>query len=274
VEAWTYDGRLLSILDPHPPSSELLLTDHGMAAWGDTQWTLHIWKGFRWPPYAWPVAGGGPGRPSTTTGGTSVSSRAADWLENAQFRYLFALVASGEEAKQSQVLDLLEAKAAQGPLSESVPFANVLLLKTIRSGLTDLMFDQNRVTNNWPALRLRALRLLSRSAGLEDRGELLDLLDREFDPVVAAEGARALARSGWDGDGKILKRLMQLLNRMPDQAQVAQAVLEAAVSLWQINGTSTDPVIIPLVQRLFQGPYPRSTKLQAQRFFQQLAQGS
>ena len=273
VELWAYDGRFLGVLDPHPPASDLLVTDRGVGAWGDSQWTLHLWKGFRWPPYGWPVAGGNPGRSYASSGGATVAARAADWLDDVQFNYLFQLVASGEEDKQAQVLDLLEAKAESGFLVESVPFANVLLLKLARSGLTDLKYSQGRVTNNWPGLRLRAFRLLSQSAGLEDRGELLDLVDREFDPVVAAEGARALARSGWDGDGKVLRQLQQLLSRMSDQPQVAQAVLDSAISLWQTNGMSTDPVLVPLVQRLYKGPYPRATKLRAQKFFQELAQG-
>jgi hypothetical protein len=273
VELWAYDGRFLGTLDSVPVASELLLTDRGAGAWGDSQWTLHLWKGFQWPPYGWPVAGGSPGRSYCSPGDATVAARAADWLDDAQFSYLFGLVASGEEANQAQVLDLLEAKARAGPLLENLPFANVLLLKLIRSGLTDLLFSQGRVTNNWPGLRLRAQRLLSQSAGLEDRTELLDLSDKEFDPLVAAEGARALARSGWDGDGKVLRQLRQLLTRMPDQPQVAQAVLDAAISLWQTNGMSTDPALIPLVQRIYQGPYPRATKLQAQKFFQDLAQG-
>jgi hypothetical protein len=98
----------------------------------------------------------------------------------------------------------------------------------------------------------------------------MGLLHKEYDPVAAAQGARALAQSGWDGDGKLMRLLADLQARMSDQAVVADAVIDAARSLWAVNGRSTDPALLPLVSAVFQGPFPKPVKLKAQRFFQDL----
>jgi len=273
LELWAYDGRSLGILDPVVPASSLLLTDHGKGVWSDLNWKLHVWSGFLKSEFGWSQEGGGPGRAFSAHSPSSVSARAVDWADDHQFGYFWSLVSSGEEAKQSQVLDLLEAKALTGTLLSTWPFANVILLKIGRSGLTDLLMDGNRVANNWPGLRERAFALLSKSASPEDRNELLDLLQREFDPSVASQAARALAQSGWDGDGKLMRQLYHLLGRMADQPAVAETVIDSARNLWQVNGRSSDPILIPLITAIYQGPYPKSVKLKAQNFFQDLIQG-
>jgi len=272
VQMWTYDGRLLALLDSAAPASDVLITDRGLGVWSDSQWRVHIWTGFRLAALGWPEEGGNPGRTFQGHSPSRVSARVLDWSDDSQFGFLFDLIASGDEAKQSHVLDLLEAKAAAGNLLAAWPFANLLLLKLARSGITDLRLDHGRVTNSWPALRMRALFLLSRTAAPQDRDELVDLLHLEFDPSVAAQGARALARSGWDGDGKLMRQLNELLGRMSDQSTVADAVIDASRTLWEVNGRSTDPVLIALVSELYQGPYPRAIKLKAQKFFQDLVQ--
>jgi hypothetical protein len=271
MEVWLYDGRFLGTLDPSPPASPALLTDRGLGAWSASDWTIHVWAGFKWPPFGWPQEGGGPGRPSSARRPASVAVRAVNWGGDPDYNYFYQLAASGEESKQREVLDRFEAKATTGDLLAAWPFANLILLKVGQSGLTDLtLVDRTRVTNTWPGLRLRAYTLLAQTAGPEDRDELMGLLRREYDPVAAAQGARALAQSGWDGDGKLMRLLADLQNRMPDQAGVADAVVDAARSLWVANGRSTDPVLIPLVSAVFQGPFPRGIKQKAQRFFQDL----
>ncbi len=176
-------------------------------------------------------------------------------------------------SKQNQVLELFEAKDATGTLLSTWPFANIILLKIARSGITDLTIKGNRVANNWPELRERAYVLLSKSAAPEDRDELVGLVQKEFDPSVAVEGARALAQSGWDGDGMLMRQLYDLLERMPDQPSVADSVVDSARALWQRNGKSTDPVLIPLLSSVYQGSYPKPVKLKAQSFFQDLIRG-
>lgn len=273
LEAWTYDGRLLSILSDRSPAAGALLTDRGLGVWGTSDWKVHIWTGFRWPPFGWPELGGGPGHPFSARRPASMAIRSANWSDNPEFGYFFQLAASGEEAKQREVLDRFEAEAAQGDLLGTWPFANVVLLKLGRSGLTDLVLDRNRVVNNWPELRLRAFGLLAQTAGPEDRDELIALLEREFDPSVVTAGIQALTQSGWDGDGKIMRLLAGVQARMPDQVQVADAVIDAARSLWVANGKSSDPSLLSLVSAVFQGPYPRSIKQKAQKLFQDLVEG-
>lgn len=270
MEIWTYDGRSLGVLDSTAPASAALLTGGGIAVWSDADWKVHLWSGFVGPPFGWSQEGGGPARSFDARRPASVASRATNWADDPDFGYLYQLAASEDEAKQREVLDRLEARDAQGTLLGTWPFANVLLLKVARSGLTDLQLDRNRIKNNWPALRLRAFALLARTAGPEDRDELIDLLGREFDPSVAAQGALAAARSGWDGDGKLLRLLYDLQRRMADQAVVADAVIDAARTLWSVNGRSSDPVLVPLVSSVYQGPFPRAIKQKAQTLFQAL----
>lgn len=270
VEVWTYDGRLLAVMGRAPPAAAPQLSAQGLASWGGADWSVHVWQGFRLPAFGWPQDGGTPGRSFAARRPTTVASRAVNWTDDPEFSYLYQLAASGEEAKQREVLERFEAKPGSEALLEAWPFANLILLKIARSGLTDLILDRKRVVNNWPGLRLRAFALLSRTAGPEDRDELVALLQREHDPSVAAQGALALAQSGWDGDGRILRLLDELQRRMPGQAAVADAVIDAARNLWVSNGYSADPVLVPLVGRVYQGPYPRSIKLKAQKFFQDL----
>lgn len=271
LQVWTYDGRFLATLDEQTPASAFHFGAQGTGAWSSVDWRVHVWSGWRWPVFGWPQEGGTPGRTFSARSPASVAVRAAAWTEDAEFNHLFQMVASGEESKQREVLERLEARAREGKLLATWPFANLLLLKIARSGVTDLiMRDRHQVTNNWPALRLRAFQLLGSTATPEDREELLGLLSKEYDPLVAAQGTRALVQSAWDGDGRLLRLLAELRARLPDQNVVADAVIDAARQLWLVNGRSADPVLIPLVSAIYQGPYPRSVKAKAQRFFQDL----
>lgn len=270
LEVWAYDGRLLRVLGDQAPVSGFQMGDGGVGSWGSADWRVHVWTGFRWPAFGWPQDGGSPGRQYSARRPATVAVRAVNWTEDGDFNYFYQRVASGEEAQQSAVLDLFEAKAQTGELLTTWPFANLILLKVARSGLTDLIMDRNRLANSWPGLRLRAYELLSQTAGPEDREELLALLQREHDPAVAAKGTFALARSGWDGDGRLMQTLAELQGRMAAHSVVADAVMDAAKLLWLANGQSADPVMVPLVTAVFQGAYPRAIKQKAQQFFQDL----
>jgi len=272
LEAWAYDGRFLGTLGDSPPVAPLLITDRGLGVWGAEDWRVRVWTGFRLPVGAWAQDGGDPGRAFRGTRPAPAALRAAPWADDDDFGYFAQLVASGEEAKQKQVLDRFEAEARQGTLLARWPFANLILIRLARSGVADLSLQDLRVTNNWPVLRARAYVLLAATAGPDDRDDLIQLLAKEYDPAVAAQGAGALGRSGWDGDGQILRLLAGLQARMPGQAGVADAVIDAARTLWTANGRSADPVLIPLVTAIFQGPYPRTIKNKAQIFFQDLVE--
>lgn len=268
LELRTYDGRVLAVLGQAVPAAAPLITDDGRAVWSGADWGLQVWTGLPRPAFGWFEDGGGPGRSFSARRPSSVAVRALGWTDDPTFNYFFELAASGDEDKQRQVLDRFQAKAAAGNLVQDWPFAPLVLLKIARSGLTDLHVERNRVTNSWPANRLRALRLLSASASPEDRDELLALLKVEYDPAVAAQGAEALVRSTWDGDGSLMRMLAQLQGRMADQAVVADAVIEAARALWAANGRATDPILVPLVSAVYQGPYPRAVKQKAQQLLQ------
>lgn len=270
VQLWTYDGRMMGTLDPTPPASAPFLTDRGLAAWSSTDWRIHLWTGFVPPPFGWSQDGGGSRRPFSARRPASVAVRAAHWADDPDFGYFYQLVASGEEAKQKQALDQIEARAAQGNLLETWPWANLILLKIGRSGLTDLVMSRGRVVNNWPGPRTRAFTLLAQTAGPEDRDELMAVMLKEFDPAVASRGVLALARTGWDGDGKLMRLLYDIQSRMPQEAVVADACVEAARSLWLANGQSADPAMVPLVTSVFKGPFPRSVKTKAQTLFQDI----
>lgn len=265
LEAWTYDGRFLGTLDPSPPVAPMLMTAQGLGVWGGLDWRVRVWTGFQLPPFGWAQAGGGPSRGSSTRGPASVATRSMVWADDPEFGLYLQWAASGDEGLQSRALDGLETRDR--------PWANLVLLKVARSGLSDLFIHDNRVTNNWPQNRLRALKLLAPRVGPEDRDELLTILSKEFDPAVVAQGLFDLGRSGWDGDGKLLRLIAEVQARMPRQAVVADAAIDAARAIWRANGRSTDPVLVPLVTAVFQGPFPRTVKTKAQDFFQDLARG-
>jgi len=265
LEAWTYDGRFLGTLDSSTPMAPMLMTARGLGVWGGLDWRVRVWKGFQLPPFGWAQVGGGPSRASSARGPASVATRSMVWADDGEFGLYLQWASSGDEVLQSRALDGLETKER--------PWANLVLLKVARSGLSDLFIHENRVTNNWPQNRLRSLRLLAPRVGPEDRDELLAILSKEFDPAVVAQGFADLGRSGWDGDGKLLRLIAEVQARMPRQAVVADAAIDAARAIWQTNGRSTDPVLVPLVTAVFQGPFPRTVKTKAQDFFQDLARG-
>ena len=267
LEEWTYDGRLSALLSESTPSPALL-TENGLGAWGTSDWKVHVWSGFRWPAYGWPQEGGNSGRSYAARRPAGVQARASRWTEDPGFTYLNLLASSGKASDQSEALDRIEAASSQGSALWQAPWLNIILLKIARSGLTDLQFAGPRVTNNWPELRLRAFRLLALTAGPEDRDELLSLVHKEFDSGVLAAAIPALTRWGWDGDGRLMRMLQETLTRMSDQPALGGVVIDAARTLWQQNGRSSDPVLIDLVKAVFEGSYPTSVKLQAQKLFQ------
>jgi hypothetical protein len=79
LEEWTYAGRMVALLDPAVPASAPLLTPDGTGAWSAGDWTVHLWSGFRMPPFGWSQDGGGSGRPFSAHRPTSVAVRAVNW---------------------------------------------------------------------------------------------------------------------------------------------------------------------------------------------------
>jgi hypothetical protein len=270
LQQWLYDGRFAGSLGTDSVSVPPLLTERGLIAWGADDWRVHVWTGGVWAPFAWAQPGGGSRRAWSTTRPATLVARAQNWADEPQFGYFLQLASSGDDAKQQTVLRLFEEKDAQGALLSTWPFANVILTKILRSGLTELELHNNYVTNNWPANRLRAYRLMARTAGTEDREELLSLIDREFDPVNLALGARALAGTGWDGDGRLMKMLASLQVRKPSEGVLADALLDAAWHLWLTGGNNSDPSMVPMLTAIYQANLPRSVRLKAQKFFQDI----
>ncbi|MEI8092704.1 MAG: hypothetical protein WCG80_00670 [Spirochaetales bacterium] len=270
LEQWSYDGHFLGTLGSGIPTTAPVLTEAGLLAWGTEDWRVQVWKGGRFAPFSWSQAGGGPARASSTTRPATLVARASNWEDQPDFGYFLQLASSGEDEKQQTVLRLFEAKEATATLLTTWPFANLILLKIVRSGITDLELHNNYVTNNWPGNRLRAYRLLALTAGAEDREELLSLLDREFDPVNLAQGARAMAATGWDGDGRLMKMLTALQQRKPGEAVLADALLDSARQLWVAGGNSADPSMVILLTALYQADLPRNIRQKAQTFFQDL----
>lgn len=271
LEEWTYDGRLLARLSGSQPS-RVLLTESGIGAWGTADWKVHVWSGFQWPEYGWPQEGGDSLRSYAARRSAGVQERASRWTEAPAFTYLYLLASSSKEADQSEALDRIEAAAVKGDALWQAPWLDVVLLKIARSGLTDLSFLQGKVANSFPNQRLRAFRLLALTASPEDRDELLALVHKEYEPAVLTAAIRALTRSGWDGDGALMRMLDETLRRSDDPA-LAETIVDAARTLWRRNGSSSDPVLVPLVQYVFQGAYPTSVKRKAQKFFQELLNG-
>ncbi len=269
LEEWTYDGRLIGVLSDSPPSP-VLVTENGLGAWGTADWKVHVWSGFRWPEFGWPQEGGNSGRSYAALRSAGLPARVSRWTEEPAFTYLYMLASSGKEADQREVLDRIEAAAEQDSPLWHASWLNLVLLKVARSGLTDLVLSQRRIVNSWPQSRYRAFLLLARTAGPEDRDELVDLVHKEYDPAVLGAAIQAMTRWGWDGDGKLMRMLGETLSRMSGEAPLAETVLDAARSLWQRNGRSADPTLVPLVQSVFEGPYPTGVKLKAQKFFQDL----
>jgi hypothetical protein len=269
LEEWTYDGRLIARFGDAGPSP-VLITEDGLGAWGTADWKVHVWSGFRWPEFGWPQEGGGSGRAYAALRSAGLPTRVSRWTEDPAFTYLYLLASTGKEADQREVLDRIETAAAQDKPLWHASWLNLILLKVARSGLSDLMQSQGRVVNNWPTLRYRAFSLLARTAGPEDRDELIDLVHKEYDPAVLGAAVQAMTRWGWDGDGKLMRMLDETLSRTSGEAPLAETILDAARSLWQKNGRSADPTLVPLVQSVFQGAYPTGVKLKAQKFFQDL----
>ena len=270
MEKWSYAGQYLGLMSPGEPASAVLLTEKGLAAWGGQDWVCRVFTGATLPPFCWPQAGGGPRRAWSTTRPAALVARIANWADEPEFGYFMELAASGEDAKQQKVLTLFEERASDGTLRAVWPFANVILFKLLRSGLTELELDDNYVTNNWPANRLRAFRLLRSDVTPEDREELLKLLEREFDPVNLAQGVMVLASTGWDGDGQLMRMLARLQTQKPREAVLADALVEAAHELWLTAERQADGSLVPLLTAIWKGELPRAVRLKAQLFFQEL----
>jgi len=270
MEQWSYDGHFLGKFGGASPCTSPVLTKGGLIAWGGNDWVLQVLQGGSLAPFSWAQNGGGPQRAWSTTRPTALLARTQNWADEPEFGYFLQLASSGDDIKQQRVLELFEEKDEQGTLLSTWPFANVILLKILHSGLTDLEFRNNQVVNNWPGNRLRAYRLLTHTSNPEDRDDLLVLLSREFDAVNLAQGSRALAATGWDGDGQIMRTLALVQGRRPAEPVLADALLDCARDLWLAGGNNSDAAMVPMVTAIYQAELPRLIRLKAQKFFQEI----
>ncbi len=264
------DSRLLAFWpDPYggtPP----LLTREGTIIWVGADWQLHTQE-HQAPPYlSWSQPGGDPERSSSSHRPAAYASLLRVWKSDPSYQVFEALLAQGTRAAQNSILTTFEQQAKHEDLRVRWPFVNVILLQIARSGVSDVSLDQGRILNNWPDLRLRAYRLLAQTAETEDKKVLYSLIQREYEPMVQDEGILALAHSGLDPDGRVTRLLLQLQENRPEDAVLANTLLESAQRLWSVSGPETPPELGNLVEKLYSGAYPKVLRVEAEKLFQKM----
>ncbi|NNM67913.1 MAG: hypothetical protein HKM06_07880 [Spirochaetales bacterium] len=264
------DGRLLRFWPTPWGGTPPLLASKGDLLWVASDWELRLLS-HQSPPYlSWSQAGGSPQRSNFCHRGVSYRDRMKAWQGEPGFQVLEALLQEGTRAGQEKALELIEARQKQGTLMTDWSFANLILLGIARSGVTDVRLDNGRIVNDWPDLRLRAYRVLAQTATPEDRNELMDLVEREYEEPDQNEGVLALAHSGLDPDGELTQLLERLRQKHPGDQDLAQALLEAAQRIWTVNGPDAPSNLASLVNSLYQGNYPRVLRVQAEKLFQKM----
>ncbi len=213
----------------------------------------------------WPQAGhdqghSGQSRSRAEAGNLGYLSLLPDYL------YLQSLAASGTHDSDLLLLSEVRSRMEAGSLGKSTWYVVSLLGRMAGEGLFNLVYQYNRLINNFADVREQAAGLLGATGSLRSRDELIRLLGAESDPVAMAAQIGSLGALASDPDGASARAIAEAFTHhglYPPDERLARATVGALAEMGSYRGGWTDPVCIGTLLSIAQGAFSQEVRSDA-----------
>ena len=205
---------------------------------------------------SWPEEGHDPAH----SGRTSSEPRGRSIFEADSYDlYLRSLLALGTRDGFSRILADVGRRVESDSLGREVWHVVPILERIAEAGIINPVYENNRLTNDFPDLRAQAATLLGTLGTLHSRGLLIRLVGRETDDEALAAEIDALGHLGSDSNGAAVRAIAAAFartTRAAPNSRIAAAVVTAFRGISTYEGGLFDPAAVgPLVSIAFAG-YP------------------
>ncbi|HOV62890.1 MAG TPA: HEAT repeat domain-containing protein [Spirochaetia bacterium] len=201
---------------------------------------------------------------------TTVEER---YLESAEVRLIREQALQPERDAKEKALKSLEDLIKNGKVGESDKEVHLILENLSLEGTGILIWENRRLLNNYPDIRMKACQLLGQM-GTDDAKEILiNVLLSDDETMVLSEAVYALGVMGKNENNQVSEAIAYtILNQdiiNPDN-NFAMASLFALEKLAAKNNGLNDPNAFRALIRISQGNYIRDVKLKADQVIEKL----
>jgi hypothetical protein len=167
------------------------------------------------------------------------------------------LIAESSRAEKIKALDFLEDMIVDGRVGENDEDVIDLLDELSSEGIDkEVRSNNNRLVNYYPEVRRRSAQLLGEIGGELAKQKLLDIVQKDFEPMVLAEAVYSLGLIGTDETGyveEVIADLVRVQDVVRPDNNFAFASIAAIRNLVEQSGDSINPVIFSSLIQIAQG---------------------
>jgi len=182
------------------------------------------------------------------------------------YLYLQSLAASGTHDADLLLLSEIRSRVEAGSLGKSTWYAVSLLGRLAGEGLFTLVYQYNRLINNFADVREQAAGLLGATGSLRSRDELIRLLGAESDPVAMAAQIGSLGALASDPDGASARAIAEAFSHhglYPPDERLARAAVGALAEIGSYHGGWTDPICVGTLISIARGGFSQEVRSDA-----------
>jgi HEAT repeat protein len=188
------------------------------------------------------------------------------YLQSVEMAVIREQAVTIDRGMKLQALDNMAELIESGKINEDSADALYLLDYLAMEGIAREVRVNGRLVNFFPEVRRRACELLGQVGGETATNTLLDVFDKETEPMVLAEAAYAMGKIGNTKNGDVVALLAHKIHHYnvvkPDD-NFAFAVLLAFEKIAKANNGIEDPAVYEAVIEIANGNYIRDVRQKA-----------
>jgi hypothetical protein len=136
-------------------------------------------------------------------------------------------------------------------------------------GIINVIRKNNRVTNNYPEVRVRAAKYLGDKGTPEAKTLLIRLIRTDEEPMVLQEVVKSLGKTGANDNNEPVRTISGVVDRknnlnQPDNL-LAFSALDAYDKIAKVNGGLQDPMVIQTIINIAEGNYSLTVRNRAKQ---------
>jgi hypothetical protein len=233
--------------------------DNGLLCAGSDDWNIYAWSGRGKGAGAWPQ----PGRDQRKSRSAQAAIVDAGRMAvTGECLYLKSLAESDDPAMKQAALDAIREIVRAGDLMGRERYLIEILETMAGEAAFSPRYFMDQQINDFPAVRLQAVSLLSVVCGTDTAIFLRDLLMRERDAAVIVAIIESLGTIGSDINGSSIRAIGEA-TRKRELSQDPGVVLAAVKALEAINGYHgflPDPSGLEILFSIAHGRYPKEIR--------------
>ncbi len=260
------DGQLQAAVSIPQPSVQPLKLSSDQLIIGGEDWVVYSYRSpFLHPPPAPRRAGDTSDQPA--------AARSADRVPASPPTFEEVILEEASRKEYLLLLDELAERAGKTVSTKNYPELLSLLTQLAGMGVVNPVRRRGVYVNDFPDVRLRAVKLLSQNGTLASQEALLRLLQYEWDPRVKIELLRAIGRLQSDLGGRVVETLRSSIKKGGidiDEDPLMTAELIRCIERVSLYSGTVRPATGQILMDIYLSNAPRSLRMQAVQTLREL----